>query len=148
LNEKAFETAILHEISGDGESNASLYGMLGDLYFGRRSFDQAVAAYRSALKLEPDNAIVLNNYAWLLATCEDPTMRNPKLALELAERAVSLEKSPHALDTLAESLFVNGQLAQAIQTAEAALELAKSNRAYYQGQLEKFQAAQETPAAN
>ena len=146
LNEKAFETAILHEISGDGESNASLYGMLGDLYFGRRSFDQAVAAYRSALKLEPDNAIVLNNYAWLLATCEDPIIRNPKLALELAERAVSLEKSPHALDTLAESLFVNGQIAQAIQTAEAALELAKSNRAYYQGQLEKFQAAHETPA--
>ena len=148
LNEKVFETAILHEISRNGESNASLYGMLGDLYFGRRSFDQAVAAYRAALELEPDSAIVLNNYAWLLATCENAAYRNPKLALELAKRAAAIEKAPHILDTLAECQFVSGQIAQAIQTAEAALDLAKTNREYYKGQLEKFQAAHETPTVN
>ena len=148
LNEKVFETAILHEIDRNGEDSASLYGMLGDLYFGRQRFDQAVAAYQSALKLEPDSAIVLNNFAWLLATCEDPSYRDPKQALEFAERAASLDKSPHVLDTLAESLFVNGRIDQAIHISEAALELANTNRAYYQGQLKKFQTALETPTAD
>ncbi|MBC2713085.1 MAG: M48 family metalloprotease [Desulfosarcina sp.] len=145
LNEKFFETAILNEISRNGESNAGLYGMLGDLYFGRSSFGQAASAYRIALDINPDSAIVLNNYAWLLATCEDPAYRNQELALELAFKAAAIEQSPHILDTLAESLFVNGQIVESIDTATTALEMAKTNRAYYSGQLEKFQAARDNP---
>ena len=145
LNEKFFETAILNEISRNGESNAGLYGMLGDLYLGRSSFSQAVAAYRTALDLDPHSAIVLNNYAWLLATCEDPAYRNPEQALDLARKAAAIEQSPYILDTLAESLFVNGRIAEAVDAAISALELAKTNRAYYNGQLEKFQAARVNP---
>ena len=144
-NEKFFETAILNEISRSGEDSADLYGMLGDLYFGRNSFEQAVSAYRTALGMDPDSAIVLNNYAWLLATCEDPAYRNPKQALDLGRRAAAIEQSPHILDTLAESLFINGQIDAAIDAATTALALAKTNRAYYTGQLERFQAARENP---
>jgi Zn-dependent protease with chaperone function len=145
LNEKFFETAILNQISRDGESNAGLYGMLGDLYFGRNSYGQAVSAYRTALGMDPANALVLNNYAWLLATCEDPAYRNPELALELARQAAAIEQSPHVLDTLAESLFINGRITEAVDAATSALERAKSNRAYYNGQLEKFKAARDNP---
>ena len=145
LNEKFFETAILNEISRNGESNAGLYGMLGDLYLGRSSFSQAVAAYRTALDLDPHSAIVLNNYAWLLATCEDPAYRNPEQALDLACKAAAIEQSPYILDTLAESLYVNGRITEAVEAATSALELAKTNRAYYNGQLEKFQAARMDP---
>ena len=145
LNEKFFETAILNEISRNGESNAGLYGMLGDLYLGRSSFSQAVAAYRTALDLDPHSAIVLNNYAWLLATCEDPAYRNPEQALDLARKAAAIEQSPYILDTLAESLYVNGRITEAVEAATSALELAKTNRAYYNGQLEKFQAARVNP---
>jgi Zn-dependent protease with chaperone function len=141
LNEKFFETAILNEISGSGQNNAGLYGMLGDLYLGRNDFGQAVSAYRKALKLDPKNAIVLNNYAWLLATCEDPTYRDPQLALKLAREAVAIDSSAHVLDTLAESQYVNGRIAEAIATAKTALKSATSNRSYYEGQLEKFRAA-------
>jgi Zn-dependent protease with chaperone function len=145
LNEKFFEAAILNEISGNGESNAGLYGMLGDLYFDRNSFGQAAAAYQTALVIDPHRAIVLNNYAWLLATCEDPAYRNPQQALELAQKAAALESSAHIIDTLAESLYVNGRIAEAVDAAIKALELAKTNRAYYNGQLEKFQAARVDP---
>ena len=145
LNEQFFETAILNEISRNGESRAGLYAMLGDLYFGRNSFAQASSTYRTALDMDPDSAIVLNNFAWLLATCEDRNYRNPQLALELARRAVAIEHSPHILDTLAESLFINGQIAEAVDAAKNALALAKTNRAYYNGQLEKFQAARDNP---
>jgi len=148
LNEKFFETAILNEISRNGESNAGLYGMLGDLYLGRSSFSQAVAAYRTALDLDPQSAIVLNNYAWLLATCEDPAYRNPEQALDLARKAAAIEQSPYILDTLAESFYVNGRITEAVEAATSALELAKTNRAYYNGQLEKFQAARDNPISN
>ena len=121
--------------------------MLGDLYFGRNSFGQAATAYRTALDIDPEMAIVLNNFAWLLATCENPEYRNPEQALELARKAAAIEQSPHILDTLAESLFVNGRIAEAIDAARTALALAKSNRAYYNGQLEKFQAAREKPTS-
>ncbi|MFO7713080.1 M48 family metalloprotease [Desulfosarcina sp.] len=147
LNEKFFETAILNALSRDSENKAGLYGMLGDLYFGRNSFGQAAAAYRTALDLDPNSAMVLNNYAWLLATSEDPVYRDADRALKLARRAAAIEQSPHILDTLAESYYVNGRLAEAIDTARAALGLAKTNRAYYNGQLEKFQAARENPTS-
>jgi len=145
LNEKFFETVILKEISRGNADNAGLYGMLGDLYFGRGSFEQAVSAYRSALESEPENALVLNNYAWLLATCEDSSFRDPKLALELAQRAAAIEPSPHVMDTLAESLFINGRVDEAIAAATTARSLAKTNLQYYNGQLEKFQAARDNP---
>jgi Zn-dependent protease with chaperone function len=145
LNEKFFETVILKELSSGGENNAGLYGMLGDLYFGRGNFEQAVSAYRSALELEPENALVLNNYAWLLATCEDLSFRDSELALELAERAAAIEQSPHIMDTLAESLFINGQVDEAIAASTTARSLARTNLQYYDGQLEKFQAARDNP---
>ena len=143
LSEKFFETAILNEISRTGEGSAGLYGMLGDLYLGRSDFEKAVPAYRAALDRDPESAIVLNNFAWLLATCEDPAYRNPGLALELAQRAADIEQSPHILDTLAESLFINGRITEAIDVATTALKLSKTNRAYYNGQLEKFQTARD-----
>lgn len=145
LNEKFFETAILNEISRTGEGSAGLYGMLGDLYLGRSDFEKAVSAYRTALDRDAESAIVLNNFAWLLATCEDPAYRDPEQALVLARRAAAVEQSPHVLDTLAESLFINGRIAEAIDAATDALEKATSNRAYYNGQLEKFQAARDNP---
>jgi tetratricopeptide (TPR) repeat protein len=143
LNEKFFETAIQNEISRNQGNNADLYGMLGDLYFERNDFKEAQKAYRTALKLEPDSAIILNNYAWLLATCEDDEIRNPETALAFAQKAATIEPSAHVMDTLAEALFINGKTAEAVDAAKTALESAKTNRSYYKRQLEKFQAASE-----
>ncbi len=146
LNEK-LETAIIEKMVNDGQASAEFYGMLGDLYFGRGSFGEAVSAYRSALEMESDNAIVLNNYAWLLATSEDPTFRDAEQALALARQAAAIEQSAHIMDTLAESLYQNGLVDEAIQAATSARSLANTNRAYYDGQLEKFQAARENPVS-
>ncbi len=145
LNIKFFEQAALGEIERNGGS-AGLYQMLGDIYFEGKNYDKAASAYQNALDMEPQNALVLNNYAWLLATCEDTAIRNPDRALDMAFSAAAIEKSPHILDTLAESLFVNGRVNEAIRAAETALTMAKTNRSYYEGQLKKFKAAVETPA--
>ena len=118
--------------------NAKLYSTLGDLYFARKQYAETIEAYEQAIRFKSENAQVLNNLAWLYATCEDERFRNPKQALKLAEKAAGLEHSAYILDTLAESYFVNGMLEAAIDAEKEALRLAKKNRTYYEDQLEKF----------
>jgi tetratricopeptide (TPR) repeat protein len=57
-------------------------------------FAQARTDYESALKRAPANASILNDLAWLLATCPDPKVRDPLRAVELSRKAV--EAAPKA----------------------------------------------------
>ena len=81
---------------------------------------------------------VLNNLAWLYATCEDARYRNAGRALLLAQKASSLKPSPEVFDTLAESYHVNGNNKKAIDAETMALSMADKNRRYYEAQLKKF----------
>lgn len=132
-----FEKMILKELENDPE-NPHLYGNLGDVYYGTRQFEKAVKFYETSLAYFPDNPKVLNNLAWLLATCPDETIRRPTVALKLAEKAASMEESYYILDTLAESYYVNGLYKKAVITGQRALELAEENRPYYEQQIKKF----------
>jgi spermidine synthase len=64
-----------------------------------------------------------------LATSPDSKVRDPARAVELAEKASSLDKSqnPAALDTLAAAYAAAGKFAQACQTAHLALEQAAAS---------------------
>jgi Zn-dependent protease with chaperone function len=137
LNTVFFEKIILREIEKE-PYNANLYSMLGDIYYVRKNYEGVQKAYEASLYLVPDNPQVLNNLAWLYATCEDKRFRDHERALILAQKAASIEQTPYILDTLAESYYVNGMLDEAIATAEKALEAAKKNQKYFRDQLEKF----------
>jgi Zn-dependent protease with chaperone function len=137
LNTVLFEKIILREIEKE-PYNANLYSMLGDIYYTRKNYEGVQKAYEASLYLAPDNPQILNNLAWLYATCEDKRFRDHERALMLAKRAASLEQTPYILDTLAESYYVNGMVDEAIATAEKALESAKKNQKYFKDQLEKF----------
>jgi tetratricopeptide (TPR) repeat protein len=56
-------------------------------------WDEAVASYRQAVRLNPNNEEAHNNLAWLLANCPDPKFRNVAQALDLAKNAVALNSS-------------------------------------------------------
>jgi Zn-dependent protease with chaperone function len=137
LNNQLIEQAILQELQKSPD-NPDLYSLLGDLYYSMDDFAGVRQAYEKSLTLKPQNAQVLNNLAWLYATCEDHSYRDPQRALKLVKQAAELERSPHILDTLAESYFVNGMYAEALHTGEQALKLTKKNRSYYLEQLDKF----------
>jgi cytochrome c-type biogenesis protein CcmH/NrfG len=98
-------------------------------------------AWEKSLVLEPDNAEVLNNLAWLYATCEDNQFQDPDRALSMATLAVKLENLPHIWDTLAESYYVNEMYSHAVEAGQNALTLAQENQNYYKSQLEKFKEA-------
>jgi Zn-dependent protease with chaperone function len=140
LNKHFLEKIIQREL-GKTPDNPNLYSTLGDLYFSEKKYARTIAAYEQSLVIKPDNPHALNNLAWLYATCEVQKFRDSQKALYLAEKAAGLERSPYILDTLAESYFANGRLEEAVESEIKALELAVTNRSYYQKQLKRFMEA-------
>jgi tetratricopeptide (TPR) repeat protein len=53
--------------------------------------DEAIVAYRKVIELKPDNHAASCQLAWLLATCADPKLRDPRQALELAKKGIEFE---------------------------------------------------------
>lgn len=142
LSNHFIEKIIFRELEKSPD-DPNLYQTLGDIYYNANNYNGVKQAYEKALSLNPDNPHVLNNLAWLYATCDDLSFRNSIRALKLSKKAVTLLKAPHILDTLAESYFVNGKYEKAIAAELRALELVKSNRSHYNKQLEKFRKAAE-----
>lgn len=84
---------------------------------------------RHASKLaaaRPPNPLVLNDFAWMIATHPRVSQADAEVALQLAERAVEIteRREPNILDTLAEAQFAAGQPGDAVQTIDEALGLA------------------------
>jgi tetratricopeptide (TPR) repeat protein len=120
------------------------YAILGDWYVHKKKdYVSAIRAYEEALIRNPDSAYVLNNLAWIYATCDDRLLRNPEKANRLALKAVRLKPASHILDTLAESFFINGMVDDAIQTARLALAETTDNHSYFEKQLNRFIANQD-----
>ncbi len=134
------EQILLRQLT-ENQDNPKLYAMLGDGRHAQKRYGAAIAAYEKALSLAPDAPHVLNNLAWLYATCEDPAFRNPIRASMLAQKAVAIAPSAELFDTLAESHFINGHRDAAVKAAARALDMAVRNREYYQSQLQKFRKA-------
>ena len=84
----------------------------------------ATAAYRAALRREPENALALNNFAFFLSTEPDQVDE----ALEMAERAYQrAPTSPAVADTLGWLLYLKGDLERAETLVQEALRRLPTN---------------------
>jgi tetratricopeptide (TPR) repeat protein len=92
----------------------------------RGDFAGAIAGYRLALKTHPNSPDLLNNLAFLLATCPDPSRRNGPEAVPLAEKACQLTHylAPVLVGTLAAAYAETGRFDDAIWMAQKASALA------------------------
>jgi len=91
---------------------------LGDIATARKDYPQAAQNYRSALDIQPNNPLVLNNLAWVSGQLKAPK------AIEYAEKANRLAPNqPPFMDTLAMLLADKGETAKAIELLRKALEL-------------------------
>ncbi len=89
---------------------------------------EALRQYRVALGLRPDWPAVQLAHAWLLATTVDPSLRDPREALRLAEKAVSKADQPvRALDVLAAALAASGEFVRAEAAVGEALRRAEAD---------------------
>lgn len=108
------------KVSYDGLMRVSeLFQMAGDGSFKTGDIQSATKEYDVVLALNPESAIVLNNYAYYLAIGGGDLDR----AEELSRKAVEEQpENPTYLDTLAWILYLKGQYADALMIQEKAME--------------------------
>ncbi len=99
---------------------------LGVALEGKGRAAEALSQWRTALQQDPDNLRILNDAAWLLATSPNPSVRNGKEALILAQHAVDRTsgQDPVLLGTLAAARAECGDYDQALELEQQAASLA------------------------
>ncbi|MEM7396496.1 MAG: hypothetical protein AAF492_29540, partial [Verrucomicrobiota bacterium] len=104
-------------------NNLQAYYYLGLVRTITRQHLKAVDAYKEGLACEPDHVLILNNLGWMHATSNDTLLKDPKRAIDYAEKAVALTRRerPSFLDTLAVAYAANQQFDRAIDTGDEAL---------------------------
>lgn len=115
----------------------------GTVQYAKRDYEAALKDYASAQQYDPNNIRAFNDAAWLLATCPVETIRNPKLAVQLAEQATALSDVPvgNFLDTLAAAYAADGRFDDAVQAAERALKvMPEEEKPGTTARLEKYRA--------
>ncbi len=104
--------------------NVGSYITLGFIYDSRGEIEKAIEVYEQALTIAPENALILNNYAYLLS------QKGERLdeALSMAQKAVQLSPdNPSYLDTIGWVYFIMGQPEEGREYIERALELDPEN---------------------
>jgi hypothetical protein len=95
--------------------------------YARGDYAGAIDCFRVALQTHPHSPALLNNLAWLLATCPEAALRNGPEAVQFAEKACQLTDQPAAAPvvTLGAAYAEAGRFDAAVAAAEKADVLAE-----------------------
>ena len=122
---KAKEAIKYYEKAHDlSPKDVQIMGTLAMAYNTEKMFKESDELYEEALFLDPDNALILNNYAYNLS------VRNEKLekSLSMAQRAIAKEPDNSSyLDTIGWIYFKLGQNEQAVVYISKAISKNGSN---------------------
>lgn len=117
----SYQNALKYSASDSLKSD--VYLLLGDYYYKNTDLPKTFSYYDKALKLNPDNAGALNNYAYYLTVSTDDKKKLEK-ALAMSERACQLIPSYATfLDTQAWALYKLGRFAEAKKIMQLAISL-------------------------
>ncbi len=91
-----------------------------------KQYDKAAKDFEEALKLAPKYLLALQNRGWLLTICEDKSIRNPKVAIEIATKVCEMSdfRDVSDLTLLAAAHAANEEFERAIGWQEKVVELA------------------------
>ena len=121
---------LLESLAHTDPNDSSAHVWLGHSLVRIRRAKEAVTHYRTALRLQPNSLLAMNELAWLLATHSSASIRSPKEGLQLAKKAANTSKPPNPaiLDTLAAAQAATGDFDSAIETSQHALTLAQGHK--------------------
>ena len=115
--------------TSDKVQMANFDAFLGDLYHEQGDEEKAFEAYDRTLRNDPNNVLVLNNYAYYLAVKGQDLDK----ALEMSTKAIAAEPdNPTYLDTHAWVLYKKGDYKEAEKHMKKALKLLKEPDNTYQ----------------
>lgn len=98
---------------------STIYEQAGDNFHSRGDTARSYAAFEMSLKFNPDNSMVLNNYAYFLATGGGDLDK----AAQMSARSLDADPdNPTLLDTYAWILFKQGKYEEALEYERQALE--------------------------
>jgi tetratricopeptide (TPR) repeat protein len=102
---------------------------LASLLEAEKRYGEALEVYEAMRRLQPQNPIILNNMAWILASVDDSSVANPGRAVALAEQACQItnRRVVVMLDTLAAAYASDGQTERAASVIDEAIALARAN---------------------
>ena len=124
---------------------AAAFAQRGAAHSKLQQFAEALADFRAAVTLEPQEPSFNNALAWLLATCPDADIRNGADAVIHASKACELtgQAVMGYCDTLAAAHAEAGQFEQAVTLQELVLtNIPADEQADYQHRLQLYQAHQ------
>lgn len=121
---------------------ASLYYNRGFAYALANKYKLAIVEYEKTIAADGTYPDVKNALAWILATCVQSELRNPKRAVTLAESACKRSnwKQPHELDTLAAAHAAAGNFPEAVKRQDQAVTLCEGEemKTNYRQRLELY----------
>ncbi len=120
-------TPIFERVLVIQPSNVKAQNNYGLLLQGKGLWKEAIAHFSKTVELKPHDLSYANNLAWVLATCPDPSQRNPSIAILLAGQATSESgrNNPSFLRTLAAAYAAKGNFLHAEKIASEALTLSE-----------------------
>jgi tetratricopeptide (TPR) repeat protein len=125
-HEEALEVLFLGRelVLNDRPLEAEFYAQIGDSYFGLSELNEAKANYRTAMELDKQSSLILNNFAYRLSMAKVDL----DLAESLAKRAVEMAPEQSTfLDTYGWVFFQKGNYNQALVQFERAYNLNKED---------------------
>jgi tetratricopeptide (TPR) repeat protein len=123
--ESEFRTVI--RLTPDAEGLIGVGGFLRS----NGQFEQAIAAYREAIRKKPDFAVAHNNLADTLNMHPDPARREPEVAIVHARKATELNpKDGPAFNTLGVAHYRGGQVESALTALHKSMELRQGGDPY------------------
>jgi Tfp pilus assembly protein PilF len=105
-------------VSGNNVLLVQFYTYLGDAYNRKKNYKMSDESYEKALKLDPENSYVLNNYAYYLS------LRNENLekAEAMSAKSIKLDPSNAAdMDTYGWILYKMGKYTEALEWVQKAV---------------------------
>ncbi len=107
-DQAASEQAVLAQLEAQVKNHPGdqqAWFLLGRLHSGRQDFASAAIAFESAAELDPDNPLVITELAAALLLNAGPQQAPPNRAVELIERALSMDSNQQ------KALWLRGMLA-------------------------------------
>ena len=120
-----FDKIVFHK-----PNDAIAYADRGDVHAYLGNWQKAAQDFKVAIKLDSSLGRAYQSAAWLMATCPDNRIRNPKLAVKVAQKAIQLDGDEdfRYVDTLAAAYASSKDFQRAQETVSRAIQLAPTDR--------------------